>query len=781
MLRHEDILGGSLVNATVFPHCLFRFWVETLAMRMFFGLLVFLVLAATATSFDTGVNAAGSQEFTIHRGGNFTGLFQSETFNATRLKELKTMRDIGLDFIRLPIEPSKFYDAKSNDWKFLELLLNTTHTVGLRVIVDLHPEFSTQSQALTGDARYPKLLTSMAKFLKKFKQTEVALELMNEPIAPGPETCPKDFDWDSWQQKFYLAARAGSKDLTLVLTGACWGGIQGLLAVKTINDPKLIYSLHNYDPMEFTHQGATWTGPEQWYLHDMPYPPTNDAVAKLLPGILYNIPNAAQKQQYRSVLEDYGRSMYGRSHMQKVLGQAKDWAKRNHARIFLGEYGVLGDVAPPQDKTVWLRDMREVAESLAIPHAVWDFSSTGNFGPYHNHALDAGSLLALGLKVPPGAIPTPSNPIVSNHFPTNPVVVASNAIADFENGSSNLLGQPTNYFSYGQPKQPSFTAAGPNGTAPVVAGHLEFDYSIPKTNDYGGVMTTIPVNASSVKGFSHLQLQASIKGGGTFRVGLASDHIDTADDSPAVQIHADENINTYTIPLSAFKQGGWGKGVNPADVLRLLSRIEITATEVGTPGKATIDNISFVKIADATDAPALSQDKRLDLYNFELTNSKLGNAGGEWQNNSYEQNAAIKAKTSAVVVETNNNKELQMNFDLPKNNDWEGAVLSLGFGQKRNLQQFRALRLDLAATGTHYLRIEFATDLDTGNDNPQYQLLVTPEMKPYRIPIAEFNQAGWGKHVDLAQALQNATAISVYADTVGTTGIVHLDNVLLEK
>lgn len=156
-----------------------------------------------------------AQKFVIKRGGNLTGFFQCGDFAPSRLDEINTMKAVGLDFIRLIIEPSRFNDVNSLNWQRLNATIARANQLGLTVIVDLHPIFSTQDAALAGngDTRYTALLTKMAIYLSKYNQSKVALELMNEPIAAGDDKCPAEFNWNNWQRKFYTAARAGYKNI----------------------------------------------------------------------------------------------------------------------------------------------------------------------------------------------------------------------------------------------------------------------------------------------------------------------------------------------------------------------------------------------------------------------------------------------------------------------------------------------------------------------------------------------------------------------------------------
>lgn len=562
------------------------------------SLLINTTYSAALAPVKTATKLSTAQNFFIKRGGNLTGFFQYGDYSAKRLKEINTMKAVGVDFIRLPIEPSRFYDANSLDWQHLNATIARANQLGLTVIVDLHPLFSTQDAALTGegDPRYPALLTKMAQFLTQYNQSKVVLELMNEPIAAGDDKCAASLDWNKWQHKFYAAARAGNKNIMLILTGACWGGIDGLLKVDVIKDPNVIYSFHDYDPFQFTHQSASWAGLEQFYLRQVPYPARPDSVARILPTILYGVPTESQKNLYKDTLTSYGQEGFNRASMLARITVAKNWATKNKVRLIMGEFGVLSDNAPPQDRIVWMLDMREVAESLGIAHAVWDFSSDGNFGPYRNGKLEAGALSALGLKVPTTAIATPANASINKALKANPSVVKALPIANFDNGSKNLAGMPIRYFNYGKPNLPIFTPPDVNGDAPIVDGKISFNFSIPPANEFGGVAINIPTGTIVNNQFSHVRFTLSSNNGGQFRVGLGGSKIDTGGDYPQITIVATGESTQFTIPFSVFTQAGWGKKANLIDLINNFDAIEITATDIGKPGSVTIDDVQLLKM-----------------------------------------------------------------------------------------------------------------------------------------------------------------------------------------
>ncbi len=737
----------------------------------------FVVLLAVMLSIgcNTALNA---REITseLKRGVNLTGWFQYGDFQESRFGEIELLHNAGANFIRLPVQPTLFYDLNSSSWQLLKRTLLEAQRVRMRVIVDFHPSLNSQRDMLSGDPKFLELIGNMAAFLKDYPTA--LLELQNEPISPVGDTCNSAFDWNTIQQSFYQKARAANKDITLVLTGACWGGIDGLLKVNPIGDQNLIYSLHFYDPMFFTHQGASWTGGNLPFLKNIPYPPTPENVAAVILSMVYQMPTTAMKSNMRNALLEYGQSGWNKQKILARLEVAKAWAVKNNARLLLGEFGVLQTEAPPQDRIQFVKDVRESAESLGMALATWDYGPTSGFGFHRDLKTEAGMFEAMGFKAPADSIPTPSNTPPSSRYPINPVLGSKTMIADFTAGSQNVFGVPTTYWAYGQPAQPTFTPA-TSGAAPITNGRLEFDYNIPLANDYGGVTAVIPVAAQgsiNAQAFTHLSLEASIVGSGQMRVGLASNNVDDGGDHPVYTFTASDTPTVYNIPLEVFKQANWGKPIKPIDVTQQLERLEITAVNQGQAGRLRLDNLAFANVVDASSIPNVPNNLQRLLFDFSSTGN-TGNQGDTWSVGAYQQNASSVSTASSNLV----NNALEMQFKLPTPNDWAGAVVNLSFAQTTNLQTFNAIRLDLSASGVQTVRLEFPSTLDTGNDNPQFILNVSSDQKTYRVPISEFAQAGWGKAVDLLEALKNSKGIGIFVDTVGSTGTLKVDNVILEQ
>ncbi|TIV44095.1 MAG: glycoside hydrolase family 5 protein, partial [Mesorhizobium sp.] len=202
--------------------------------------------------------------------------------------DLKALKDAGLDFLRMPVDPSPFLSDRTEalrDDLYASVLdsARMINRAGLKVIVDLHliPAGGDRKigmgQVMDGPATfdaYAEVVRNMAKTLAREDPKQVALELMNEPIvdcdANGTNL------WPDRQKKLFAAARASATRLTLILTGGCFSNAESLARIDpgTIPDDNIIWTFHSYDPFLLTHQGATWAGDFIQYVTGLPYPLT---------------------------------------------------------------------------------------------------------------------------------------------------------------------------------------------------------------------------------------------------------------------------------------------------------------------------------------------------------------------------------------------------------------------------------------------------------------------------------------------------------------------------
>ena len=196
----------------------------------------------------------------FNKGVNITGWFgagnaKSIPFTKYTKKDLQDIKSLGCDAIRLPIELHHMTNGAPNYtidpifYGYLDQVIDWTEELGLNLIIDNHTLEVAKSK--TVETPLLKIWPQMAKHYKD-RSTSIFYEILNEPNTLLAT------DWAVIQAKVVDSIRVYDTKHTIIVTGADWGGISGLLKLKKLADPNLIYSFHFYDPFLFTHQGAGW-------------------------------------------------------------------------------------------------------------------------------------------------------------------------------------------------------------------------------------------------------------------------------------------------------------------------------------------------------------------------------------------------------------------------------------------------------------------------------------------------------------------------------------------
>ncbi len=326
-------------------------------------------------------------------------------------KELADLKAAGFDFVRMPIDPSPFLSGKTEalrDELFAEVSASVDLVTrsGLKVILDLHalPAGGNRKIGTTEILKDAKLFEAhvalverLAKMLTDHIPESVALELFNEPTID----CPDDGtnDWPDKLKTLHAAARGVTSKVTLILSGACWGGAEGLakLDPKDFADDNIIWSFHSYDPFILTHQGATWTGDFMPHVYDLPFPlheADKDELDEALDEIRTRIKKDAPKARragHLAYLDEEIAKIYTKEglsrEMDKPFAIVAKWAKDNGvdpSNILLGEFGMIRQeygnplVTPGKTRAAYVEAMAERAEAAGFMWSVWSYG--GAFG-----------------------------------------------------------------------------------------------------------------------------------------------------------------------------------------------------------------------------------------------------------------------------------------------------------------------------------------------------------------------------------------------------------------
>ncbi len=332
-------------------------------------LLTALICTASCTSNET---------FTIGKGVNISHwLSQNDARGEARKgyftrNDVKAIAEMGFDHIRIPIDEEQMFDADLNPepeaFALLHDALGWCGEFELRAVVDLHilrsHHFNATEKPLftdpTAQERFCECWRRISAELKKYPNSMVAYELMNEPVADDPE------QWNDVVNKCLAAVREKEPRRTIVIGSNRWQSFDMVEKLRVPDeDENIILSFHFYNPFMFTHCRASWTD-----MKDIPCPVHYPG--RLIAAEDYNAMSDEMKSRY-----GYGAGESGyndRASLEKQIARAADAAAKMGRRIYLGEFGTLATTAE-KDRIRWFEDVVSLCNERGIAYAAWDYKS----------------------------------------------------------------------------------------------------------------------------------------------------------------------------------------------------------------------------------------------------------------------------------------------------------------------------------------------------------------------------------------------------------------------
>ena len=333
----------------------------------------YLKIAIILFPFFSFFSVSAQNAFT--KGVNLTGWFgassaRSVPFTKFTKKDLQEIKSLGCDVIRLPItlhymtNGAPNYKVDTLFFNYLDQVIDWTEELQINLIIDNH----TIEVAKSKDVEIPllKIWPQMAKHYKN-RSTSIFYEILNEP-----NTLP-EADWAAIQSKVVDSIRVYDTKHTILVTGADWGGIYGMTTLKKLKDTNLIYSFHFYDPMLFTHQGASWTSPSMIDLVGVPFP--YDAAR------IPMCPMSLKGTWIESSLSSGYRNDGTAARLKSTIDGAIRFATTNGVKIFCGEMGVYNMNSPVLDREEWYKTVAGYLTEKSVPWTMWDYQ--GGFGLFN--------------------------------------------------------------------------------------------------------------------------------------------------------------------------------------------------------------------------------------------------------------------------------------------------------------------------------------------------------------------------------------------------------------
>ena len=284
----------------------------------------------------------------LKRGINMSGplesvdvKYDSWIFNPDYYAQLASK---GFDHIRLPVNFGNFigeapdYYIETEFLRAVDLAINCALDAGLCVVLDFHGWAGTLASDFNGNKEcFYKIWEQLSARYQSYPE-ELMFELVNEPNKPITNE-----QLNELQMETVKRIRKLNPTRTIALAtnenNGCWNLWNTQVPA---NDENIIISIHNYDTMVFTHQGANWIGPgyeNKVHLDD-------DIKAAVKGNLEY----------------------------------CKAYQERTGRRVWISEWGVYQGIADKSDITQYADYFSKICKENNLAYCYWEFG--GGYGLY---------------------------------------------------------------------------------------------------------------------------------------------------------------------------------------------------------------------------------------------------------------------------------------------------------------------------------------------------------------------------------------------------------------
>jgi endoglucanase len=338
------------------------------------ALALFAPQALRAACIETRHAVPPARLQAMARGFNLAGQLDTAGAALMRPELLRRLYQQGMRYIRLPVPAEavmpQFTAATAIESRLQDVNRVTGQLTGIgyAVMIDLHP--GAQFNALHRD-RPAEAMTalkaawsSLARVVGRFPPDRIFAELLNEPDVSAER-------WNADLPQLATFVRQLLPDTTLIAGPVNWQRADSLPDFKPLDDPNIVYALHFYDPMAFTHQGHWDMNDPLSDIRKLPFPVARDDTTVI--GLRMKL-QAEQKQRALRELDAAIALSENGDLVARQLDPALRWQDRYRRPLIINEFGVLKHHAPAASRTAWIRSVAGFAEANCMGWAHWEFA-----------------------------------------------------------------------------------------------------------------------------------------------------------------------------------------------------------------------------------------------------------------------------------------------------------------------------------------------------------------------------------------------------------------------
>lgn len=252
--------------------------------------------------------------------------------------DFRIIRAAGFRTVRIPVRWSA-HAGEAAPYAIDPVFLARVHHVvglataaGLNVILNVHHYDGLDAAPEANAARFAALWRQIASSFAAAPAT-VWFELDNEPHDKFTNA-----NLMAVYTPALAAIRATNKRRPVLVGGEHWSSLGSLATLPMPDDPYVVPTFHYYDPVAFTHQGATWMGP-----HPPPF-----------------------GRSYGSAADKVG--------LDRDLQTVRDYMARTGRVPLLGEYGAQDDPRMPIEQRIrYYHTISTAFASIGVQSCAWGY------------------------------------------------------------------------------------------------------------------------------------------------------------------------------------------------------------------------------------------------------------------------------------------------------------------------------------------------------------------------------------------------------------------------
>lgn len=288
-------------------------------------------------------------------------------------EDVARIASYGLDHIRLGFDQIVMEDSpyhyRDRMFELVANFISWCEKYRLNAVLNLHKAVGNycdiaEPVALLDDAELQNRFVALwIEFEKRFHDKPgVAFELMNEIRDVKPVL------WNSLAERTVDELRKLNPTRKIIIGSTCWNSPNTLKDLQLFDDDNIIYTFHNYAPIEFTHQRGVLQALPLFYNRAMEWP--------------------GDIQKYREFRTTVGQDVGDYAdcdrmdirYMRKELNGALEFVRSHPDKIlWCGEFGTIRH-CKLEYRENWMRDMISLLIEHDIPYCVWNYLSTPNDG-----------------------------------------------------------------------------------------------------------------------------------------------------------------------------------------------------------------------------------------------------------------------------------------------------------------------------------------------------------------------------------------------------------------